>query len=287
MFHRGRNDRPLAIFVSGMGIDISIWSDPQKTKVMGGLYPLKSLVKGVGPNARTAFMDLQDREFSVLLWNQKRPAGPIEIAVDELRGLIAEYKEYAGEGILLICHSRGGLIARKYLEKGDNLVRCVITLASPHHGTTMAKWAAYLSPIGSSLEYILKGIRKEDINSAVHKILRFLDGKGLREMLPDSDFFKNLRDSKQKGTRYISIGGTNPDFVRIGGGLPLFELLSKVIPSGLIPEELREGCGDGMVSAASAVLPYADDHYNFHVNHASVLFDEEVRGHVLKAAELL
>ena len=50
----------------------------------------------------------------------------------------------------------------------------------------------------------------------------------------------------------------------------------------MVPEELREGQGDGLVSAASAVLPHADEHRDFHLNHVAMLFDKEVRAYVAK-----
>jgi hypothetical protein len=60
-------------------------------------------------------------------------------------------------------------------------------------------------------------------------------------------------------------------------------LLLKAIPERIVPEEMREGYGDGLVSASSSMLPHADKHYNFHVNHAEILFDREVRKCVVNA----
>ena len=62
-------------------------------------------------------------------------------------------------------------------------------------------------------------------------------------------------------------------------------MVSKIIPGKIIPKEMREGCGDGLVSAASSVLPNADEHLNFPVNHASVLFDKRVRDYILRSVE--
>jgi hypothetical protein len=50
---------------------------------------------------------------------------------------------------------------------------------------------------------------------------------------------------------------------------------------------MREGMGDGLVSAASSVLPDADEHLNAHVNHGSILFDKGVRRFVIRTVELL
>jgi pimeloyl-ACP methyl ester carboxylesterase len=269
-----------------MGMDVTIWSNPSEARVLGGKYPVRALLRRHDTEMRTAFTDLEDLGYSVLSWSQRRPAGPIEIAVTELTELVDRHREYTGDGIILVAHSRGGLVARKYLERQDGLIRGLITLATPHRGTTMARWAVHISPLASLMHQLLQGSRKKDLDSAFRRVLRFLSSDGLRELLPDSPFYASLRDAKQKNTRYASLGGTDPDLIRIGG-FSMPDLMGKVIPGKIIPEEIRVGYGDGMVSASSAVHPYADIHHNFSVNHASILFDRDVRSHVCSTVESL
>jgi pimeloyl-ACP methyl ester carboxylesterase len=280
-FYAGRRNMPLAVFIHGMGMNAKVWSNPHDARILGGKYPLRVLLGGID-EMRTSFMDLRDIGFSVLSWKQRRPAGPMNTAVAELKYLIYEYRNHIRDGIILVGHSRGGLIARKYLEERNEFIRGFITIATPHHGTTMAKWAAHISPIASLLNQLLGEPHKKDIRSVLKRILGFLSSEGLKELLPDAKFYSGLKDVKHQGVRYISIGGTSPDILKINS-IPMSDFIIKAIPERLIPEELREGYGDGLVSASSSVLPYADMHYDFHVNHVRILFDRQVRECIINA----
>jgi len=285
IFHKGEDRRPLAVFIHGMGMNMKVWSNPSEARILGGKYPLRVLLYGDNELV-TSFEDLRRRGFSLLSWTQSRPVGPMHIAVKELADLIREHSSDTGSGVIFICHSRGGLIARKYLEQQQGIARGLITLATPHHGTSMARWPAYVSPVTTLMYQLAKGISKREIDSAFHRILGFLSSSGLTELLPESQFYAELKDAKQAGSRSISVGGTNPDLLRpILPAIP--DLLSRVVPARLIPEEMREGFGDGLVTAASARLPYADEHRDFAVNHASILFDRSVREFIAEAAESL
>ncbi|MBI5641225.1 MAG: alpha/beta hydrolase [Nitrospirae bacterium] len=283
IFIEGDKDRPLAVFIHGIGMNMKVWSNPREAKILGGKYPLSALLYGLNTELDTSFSELRRIGFSVLSWSQSRPVGPIDVAVRELQELMREYKGHADRGILFICHSRGGLIARKYLECADDNIKGLITLATPHHGTTMARWAVYLSPLTIFLDELLKNFSKRDVESAASRILGFLNSSGLRELLPASAFYGNLKDKKKEGVRYVSVGGTNPDLLR-AVSISLPELISRIIPDRIIPEEMRYGSGDGLVSAESSMLPYADEHLNFPDNHASILFDKKVTEYILDLA---
>jgi pimeloyl-ACP methyl ester carboxylesterase len=282
-FRRGRGKKPLVVFIHGMGMDVKTWSEPSTALILGGKYPLPALAE---PDAEiaTSLQDLKSLGYPLLAWTQSRPVGPIMVAVRELKELLCRYEEYAARGTIFICHSRGGLVARKYLEAPDVPVRAMITLATPHHGTTMARWAVIISPLASAMNQLLD-VAKNDIDSAFRRVLGFLGSTGLRELLPGSRFYSGLKDAKKEGVRYISTGGTNPDLLR-AVSISLPQLISRVLPENVVPEEMRQGMGDGLVSAASSVLPYADDHLNVHVNHGSILFDKEVRRLIIKTVEL-
>ncbi len=58
-------------------------------------------------------------------------------------------------------------------------------------------------------------------------------------------------------------------------------VLGQVFPDRFFPEEMKAGFGDGLVSLASSRLPGAQEHLEFPVNHAGILFDETVRTKVL------
>ncbi len=283
VFHPGLRDRPLLIFIHGMGMDVRIWSAPEEAKILGGLHPLRAMFRDSDHDMNTLFFDFRQLGFTVLSWSQSRPVGPLEIAVKELDALIKEYGAYATRGVILICHSRGGLIGRRYIEKDGEAVKGLITIATPHHGTAMARWSVHLSPIASTLQKFLGGDGK-GLKKAFKRILGFFDSEGIRELLPDSPLYSEMRNNREKGLRCISVGGTNPDLIRIGN-ISIIELFSKIVPEKVVPEEMKAGHGDGLVSAASSVLPYGSNHYNFHCNHLSLLFDREVRNLVIAEVE--
>lgn len=280
VFHRGKKESPLYVFIHGMGMNATVWSEPSKARILGGTYLLSVLLDVPDNDLKTSFHDLKGLECHVLSWSQARPAGRIQIAVNELHEIIKKYRKYTENGIIFICHSRGGLIARKYLEEDTSLLRGLITLATPHHGTSLARLAVSVLPITSSLNSLLQSFSKKKIDSAVKRILGFLSSSGLKELLPDSGFFSRLKNNMSEEAFYISLGGTNPDLLK-GVSVSLSRLITDILPDIILPEEMREEYGDGLVSAASSVLPYADEHLNFHLNHASILFDQEVRELIL------
>ena len=61
---------------------------------------------------------------------------------DQLSKRIREVLDETGaERLILVCHSMGGLVARRYLAKyGESFVHAVVTLGTPHHGTELARF---------------------------------------------------------------------------------------------------------------------------------------------------
>jgi pimeloyl-ACP methyl ester carboxylesterase len=282
-FREGDKDKPLCVFIHGLGMGADFWADPARARVLGGRYPLIALL-GKDVEMRTSYQDLEGLGFSVLTWSQVRPAGPISVAVGELRQILMKYSEQTRKGVLFICHSRGGLVARKYLEAGADTTRAVITLSTPHGGTSLAKWAVFMSPLAKAVTSLLKNFDKKEADTAFRKILRFLGSSGLKELLPGSDFFRRLRDEKANEVKYVSIGGTDPNLFR-ALALPLPQLLAGAVPATMFPKEMRDGLGDGLVSVASSVLPYADEHLNFPLNHASIIFHRGVRDFIIATVQ--
>lgn len=66
---------------------------------------------------------------------------PIEAFVAQLDARVREILEATGrERIVLVCHSMGGLVTRAWLAKhGARAVERVVTIASPHNGTALAR----------------------------------------------------------------------------------------------------------------------------------------------------
>lgn len=327
-FHKGSPDKPAVIFIHGLGMDKRIWAFPEDARIVGGSFPLSLLLSekpepvdyglckrkpkvkhnkfsaGAAKGGwNTSFDDLRVLGHTVITWSQKRPAGAIAAAVSELKEIIGAHREYTGRGIVLIGHSRGGLIARKYMECEYKSVKGLITLATPHYGSSMARWADYMSPLAAMLSSLIKDSDKKTISSVIKRILNFIRGKALKELLPDSEFFRSLSGFDYGKIHALSFGGTNPNLLSVYRWrlkklselgkvkwllepeiiFSVPEIFEKIIPEKFYPEELKYGHGDGLIRAESSVLPGGAEHHNFNVNHAAILFDTRVREKVIEA----
>jgi pimeloyl-ACP methyl ester carboxylesterase len=276
-YFKGDLSGPLFIFIHGMGMDAKMWAEPASARILGGKYPLSILLEET--EMRTSFHDFRAKGFSVLAWSQRRPAGPIQIAVDELKGLVTAYASNTPGSIFLIGHSRGGLIARQFVQEWPDQIKGVLTIATPHHGSSLAKWAIRLSPVSSMLNKIMD-LSDKEVRNSVHRVVAFLSSKAMKEVLPQSDFLMSLSTKQRKGLFIVSIGGTYPGLVRIGKTI-LPDLLGTFLPEIMIPDELKDGEADGFVTAKSAIYPGNYEHVDFHAHHAALLFDHKVREYVL------
>ena len=327
---QGKPDRPAVVFIHGLGMDKRIWESPDESRILGGKFPLSLVVgRSQGPEEGTAdeqgditgglhlgrpakglttlFHSLRQEGCTVITWSQQRPSGGMDVAVSELRDVLAHSDHRTRAGVVLIGHSRGGLVARKYLTRKDERVRCVVTLATPHKGSAMARWGEYLAPAASLISSLLPESERGTALHAVKKVLDFLRSRAVEELLPGSRFFRSLGDSPQRGICYLSSGGSNPTLFTVYRRViekvsddegeravvrsrPVFsvpEIFERVIPARLFPKEMKQGKGDGLVSTESSVLPWSDEHYEFSVNHAEILFDERVKRTIVDAVNNL
>jgi pimeloyl-ACP methyl ester carboxylesterase len=253
----------------------------------------------------TLFNDLWQKGYTVVTWSQEKPAGPIEVAVSELEEVLKLVNKLTKAGIILIGQSRGGLIGRKYLLRKDRSIRGLITISSPHRGSSLAKLTNYLSPLASLISPLFSGADKGALSSTIKHILDFLKSRALKELLPESPFLRSLKDGPIDWVHYISAGGTDPTlltlyrwkwdpvkegklkrwFLRADELFSIPDIFEKVIPQHLYPEEIKKGKGDGLVSAESSKIPWCNEHYSFALNHTQILFDESVRDILVKAIE--
>lgn len=327
----GDRDRPALFFIHGLGMDKRIWESPDESRILGERFPVSLLVSGEPDfeerevedhgeisrrisfgkppkNLTTLFNDFGEQGYSVIAWSQQRPSAEIDVAVSELRDLIAMYEKYCKSGIILVGHSRGGLVARRYLRKyGDRRIRGLITLATPHRGSRMAQWVKYITPLISLIDPLLSDSEKGTLTYTVKRIFDFLKSPAVKELLPDSRFFRSLDDGYRKGIFSLSFGGSNTTLFsvyrrvieRIRNGdqerfllrarrvFSIPDIFEKLIPENHFPDEMKKGKGDGLVSVESSRLPWADESYDFDVNHAGILFDDRVRRKIMDAVNKL
>lgn len=315
----GLAGKPAVVFIHGLGMNKWLWVSPARARILGGLFPLSVLLaeppqdisSGAGATPplprpritvgsrpkklRTVFHDLAEKGYPVIAWSQKRPAGTVDVAAEELAGIVDQAAGLSGSGIILIGHSRGGLIARQHLAAGDRRIRGLITLCAPHSGSSLSRLAAPLAPLASAFSPLLRNAGDASlIRASVSRVVEFLGSPALRELLPGERFDSIFSAQRAGDLLGLSIGGTSPSLFTLyrwkrqaqGEGvwrvyperlLSLPEMLEAIVPRQLYPDELRDGLGDGLVTARSARLPWGDLHRDFPLNHAQILFHREVR----------
>jgi len=327
--YTGDNRKPVVILIHGLGMDKTIWENPIQARFFGGSLPVSILLTkppsqkdctcsekktsslspgfttGVRPRSlRTIFHDLRAKDYPVIAWSQKRPVGDLAEAVKELSEVIPLAKRLSENGIILVGHSRGGLIARKYLMYNRSDIKGLITISTPHKGSSIARLSQYVSPLVSAVSpFFKKKSGTSKLKTSAKRIIDFLSSTGVMELLPESDLIKSFHDQKQDDVFCMTIGGTSPALFclyrwrwktvkditrrrRILFPEKIFAvpaILEKIIPFTLIPDEVREGLGDGLVTAESSMISWCGNHHNFPCNHAEILFDRKVRQSVLAA----
>ncbi len=327
--HKGDSKKPAIILIHGLGMDRWIWEEPSRSRILGGslpisvllthqptkkdygysekkpLAPIPGITTGQPPRSlRTIFHDLRAEDYPVVTWSQKRPVGPLEAGVSELSEIVPVAKKLSRNGIILIGHSRGGLIARRYLLGNGSMIRGLITISTPHSGSSIARLSEYISPLVSAISPFFKeSSHSWGLGSTSKRVIDFLSSTGVKELLPDSGLFKDIPEHKPEGVFCMTIGGTSPslfclyrwkwepikDNVRIRWILSpekifsIPDILEKIMPEALIPREIRQGVGDGLVTAESSKISWCDNHHAFPCNHAEILFNRRVRKAILSA----
>ena len=286
--HKGGYGKPAVVFIHGLGMNKDIWVNPLSSRILCGQFPLKVLLQNMFPGEdaapQTMYNALLRKGYSVIAWSQKRPAGPIDSAVTELKEILRMAGDMTRAGVILIGHSRGGLIARRYLLEERKSIKGLITISTPHVGSSIAGLAKYVSPLVALVNPLVPAGEKGTLSFSIKRIFDFLRSPAIKELLPDSAFFHSLKDGPYEGVYYASIGGTNPTLFTFRN-LSFPDVLEKIVPENLYPEEMKKGKGDGLVSAESAKMPWAEEHYDFDRNHAEVLFDEDMRETLVKVIE--
>lgn len=284
-FIPGQRSLPLCVLIHGLGMNRHMWDEPELTTVMGGAVTLKSLLNGY-PDQRTIMHDLMERGYPIATWSQRRPVGPISEAMAELRHLLTASSALSDAGVVLIGHSRGGLVARSIAGEVEGL-RAIITISSPHGGTELARWATYLSKPAAALSEFLPDESRARLALILKRVLGFVQSKGVAELLPESEFIRSLPMDAPRGIYAMSIGGTNPSLRKLPGGLSIPDSLALLMPRGSVPDEIKAGLGDGLVSAAQARLPYADEHLDFDASHVGIIVHEGARQAIVERVRRL
>ena len=280
---------PWAVFVAGLGVDKRFWAAPEEERILGGLFPLRIILGQAGQKAKTKklrslYHDLAGAGFTVAAFSFRRPSGGIEEALAGLEAVLDMVRAEGTKDVVLVGHSRGALVISKYLERKDPMIKGFVSIAAPHKGTSLARWAVAAAPAAMALKAAMgAGEPQSSIGVAVNRMLAFIQSPAVAELLPGSPFFTGLKPPRTLCPS-VSSGGTDPTlFSFLGMGFP--EALGKLAPGWAAPDEIKDGLGDGLVTAESAFYQHAREHLNFHVNHAESVFDGEARAALMKHIE--
>ena len=316
-------EKPWVVLIHGLGMSHRAWIDPFGERLLRGAisfdYVLTDLRPSSTPSKFSAaglfacspplrftqppplsFWEFLKRGgYGILTWSQEKSRGPIEHAIGELQTLLTRIPHR--EKKVLLGHSRGGLVARKYLQErrpGWDRVSGVVLLGAPNHGSRIAKLSGILeclSPLFGAAKNPHSQTPKKNESGFYSLLIRTLaeyprEG-AIDELAPRSEFIRALtsgeREERKNKIPYFSLIGTRTDFIRIylrpssaGRAKPIFSLfdsLERILPRFLIPVEIQQGRGDGQVSVKSAHLLWAERTQLLPVNHAQFLVDTEVR----------
>lgn len=312
---KGKPTSPLVVFVHGFGMDKNVWVDPAQSRILGGTLPLttciarmpRSKVASSGRvgrivtigdlprNVSTLFQGLASRGFHVIAWSQRRPVGPLSSAIDEMADLLRRHRNLTCHGVILIGHSRGGLIARGYALSHPANVSSVVTIGTPFHGSTIAHWADLLARTIGILGPLWRWRKERLADTVTDRFRDLIRSTAVQELLPHSPFLKPLREPLRSGIRSLCLAGTNPHLfsvyrmktVRDSAHNRLVTKPVKIFsfPESLdivMPDELKRGSGDGLVSRDSALLTSADSFGSYPLNHVALLFSAAIRTKVLQ-----
>jgi len=240
-----------------------------------------------------------------------------ERAYRSAQAALAELARASGNApIALLGHSRGGLIARQLLkdraQPGVERVRWLVTLHSPHQGSSMATMGVSLQKKLDqlddlvSLDFLPKPMRPalkgvvadvgEVLNGAVDGVVALTGLAGARELANNGAVLTALRqgESKPAGVSVVTFGGTSPRVAFVHAYVydtqsaspsakewraTPHRLLDFPADLGLAFDEAKPG-GDLLVTDTASRLPWEDLHHTHKLNHAEVLWSRKVQQQV-------
>jgi hypothetical protein len=341
----GTGGKPIIVLLHGCGADTRDWTNmewrnlhfdtsaplPPDTVVGTFIYPAVGYFSWppstdpLLPSITNFNRFLNDHHFQTVTYNQIDNDGPLSRPVLELAAIMRVLHSFPGlaeRQFVLLCHSRGGLLARKFLKDNKDhpeavgRITKVIMLHSPNHGSL---WGNQVTALGRPIVTMA-----EALDAAVNEIL---PGTGpvvtgmlapliestttpaFIEMCVGGPFITDLENGETPlpGVEYHTFGGTSVLFSRLidrvytaSSAAPVWGRFTHVVTSVQNPRispvftafppvngsaETTAGLGDFLVSDASSRLSFENSHRTNPVNHASVMWDPDVHQQVLDLLE--
>ena len=248
--------------------------------------------------------------YSTLSYRQAAPLGTLEPNVRQLlrvaSGPLSTDDRLRRLPLIVLAHSRGGLLARAFLDRAANdpalrgvldRVERVITLHSPHQGSGLAGLTVRMDAAARRLQTLVGSL---GLRPAVLAALCALSASpAVAELAPGSPLLRTLaRQTPPTGIAWHTFAGTSADLGRMRalleaprGDAPgatriartrgLSEVLGVLDRLALLTPALRDGEGDLVVADACARLPFADSHTVNPLTHIEALWDPRLHAQVL------
>lgn len=263
---------------------------------------------------------LSEKKFQTLVYSQIDPSATLARPALELAALMRTLHSLPGlaeRRFVLLCHSRGGLLARQFLKDNKDdpgavgRITKVITLHSPHHGS---RWGNEVTSPGgptttmaAGLDAALNLIRPGTgplVTSLLAPLIAYTTTPAFLEMRVNGPFINGLKSGETAlpGVEYHTFGGTSVDFSRLIDRVytlssavwtpagfvhvitsvedPLISPVFSAFPPVNGSGETRQGFGDVLVTDESSRLPFEHSHHTNHINHVEALFDPTLQQEV-------
>lgn len=243
------------VLIHGLGVSEKVWFEPLGEKVL--FISFRTLLKK--EKEIIPFAERLKGRYNIASWTQDEKS-TIDEAAGGLKKIISSL---SSRDYIIIAHSRGGLVARRAIQKYSLTPRALICLSTPHHGSRFADIVMRYSRL---------------ISFAVPSIKMFLVPIG--ELCTESEFIREINSSEkiflEKDIPHFDIYGDNVTYIKKG---PLDIIGSlKTVSGESTPYEWRQGYGDGFVATCSSVSPVTPEanSYCLPVNHLNILIDNRV-----------
>lgn len=337
---RGAEGKPIVVLVHGFGATQKSWTNPYEEFLVRGRvsfdyvladyeerpsppyfspwqfrnYCFSTPLRKLASRPPSLWKTLKRRGYSLLTWTQREPYGPIDLAVEELNGMVVESEAIFGIGarLVLMGHSRGGLVARKWIQDHPDKrgrVDGLILLASPNGGSRLADAGKFFARAVKAIGRFMPREPSLDcggisfhVSSFYGEISRLFQGVALEELRPHSPFILGLKQKEIEEQRsripYLNLIATSTLFTKLyrisatdTGKLreviSLIDSLPKMVPAMMLLHELVQGKGDGLVSKERARIAWVAPGFQreFHINHLRMLIDHDVRREIIRFLE--
>lgn len=226
-----------------------------------------------------------------------------------IRHIVAQHPDAP---LVLLAHSRGGLLARRFLMNVAtdkpllSRVAALITLHAPHQGTSLPRAADLLRPLMAEL-----ALTTPWLAPLLYWFNDVISADAYTELVVGSPFLNRLRaEEQQAGAPLVptyTFGGTSTLYTHVSAweftpesALPQFAALwppqvffrwmtvrkdlLTALPDSLAlagTPEVTDGLGDGLVSEERSRLAGAVSHSANPLNHAEALWDAHLQQQVL------